>query len=67
MTSLQAAKLARQPGGEFLSEKETSLCELLSISPMQVAHPIFPPRCLHLMALLTLEFAVPAVQRTHIA
>jgi transcriptional adapter 2-alpha len=43
VTSLQAAKLARQPGGEFLSDKETSLCELLSISPMQVAHPIFFP------------------------
>ncbi len=36
MTRLQAAKLARQPGGEFLSDKETGLCELLSLSPMQV-------------------------------
>jgi hypothetical protein len=38
LTLSQAAKLARQPGGEFLSDKETGLCELLSITPMQVAN-----------------------------
>jgi hypothetical protein len=39
MTFVQAAKLARQPGGEFLSDKEISLCESLSITPMQVPMP----------------------------